>query len=160
MTHPSLGGPPRDLSAGYPAAADRLRAARTAIRTRVLEIAIDRDPTLRDRYDEIGLRKLLRDIDGLLDRLALSIASGDPVFMSEYGEWVAPLYRRRRVPMDDLVNLLEGLRLAASSSLAPDERPACDNAIDAGIKVFRWHRRIAGDARKRNPIAAFLYKGA
>jgi hypothetical protein len=160
MAHPSLGAPPRDLTAGHPAAANRLRAGRTAIRNRVLEIAIERDPTLRDRYDEVGLRKLLRDADGLLERLALAVASGDPVFMSEYAEWVAPVYRRRRVPMDDLVNLLEGLRRAAATALSPDERVAADNAIDAGIRVFRWHRRIAGDARKRNPIAAFLYKGA
>ena len=33
----------------------------TALAARALEIAIDRDPTLRDRYDEIGLRRLLRD---------------------------------------------------------------------------------------------------
>jgi hypothetical protein len=160
MSHPSLGAPPRDLTAGHPRAADRLRSGRVAIRNRVLEIAIDRDPTLRDRYDDVGLRKLLRDADVLIERLALSVASGDPAFMSEYGEWVAPVYRRRKVPMDDLVNLLESLRLAAASALAPEERPAADNAVDAGIKVFRWHRRIAGDARKRNPIAAFLYKGA
>jgi hypothetical protein len=160
MSHPSLGAPPRDLTAGHPTAADRLRSGRVAIRNRVLEIAIDRDPTLRDRYDDVGLRKLLRDADVLIERLALSVASGDPAFMSEYGEWVAPVYRRRKVPMDDLVNLLECLRLAAASALAPEERPAADNAVDAGIKVFRWHRRIAGDARKRNPIAAFLYKGA
>jgi hypothetical protein len=25
--------------------------------------------------------------------------------------------------------------------------------------VFNWHRRLAGDARKRNPILAALYKG-
>jgi hypothetical protein len=160
MAHPSLGGPPRDLTAGHPLAADRLRAERARHRTRILEIAIERDPTIRDRHGEIGLRKLLRDANGLLDRLALSVASGDPVFMSEYAEWVAPIYRRRRVPMDDLIHLLEGLRRSAASTLAPDERPAADAAIDAGIAVFRWHRRIAGDARRRNPIGQFLYKGA
>ena len=34
-----------------------------------------------------------------------------------------------------------------------------DAAIDEAIKVFRWYRRLAGDARKRNPILAALYKG-
>jgi hypothetical protein len=160
MAHPSLGRPPRDLTAGFPEAASRLRAARVQLRTRALEIALERDPTIADRLGELGLRKLLRDADGLLERLALAVASGDPVFMSEYAEWVAPIYRRRRVPMDDLVNLLEGLRRAAASTLAPEERPGADTAIDAGIATFRWHRRIAGDARRRNPIAAFLYKGA
>jgi hypothetical protein len=160
MAHPTLGGPPHDLTAGYPDAARRLRAARGRLCARTLEIALERDPTIADRLGEIGMRKLLRDADGLLERLALAVASGNPVFMSEYAEWVAPIYRRRRVPMDDLVNLLEGLRRAAAASLAPEERPPADAAIDAGIATFRWHRRIAGDARRRNPIAAFLYKGA
>ena len=31
--------------------------------------------------------------------------------------------------------------------------------IDEAIAVFRWYRRLAGDARKRNPILAALYKG-
>ena len=33
-------------------------------------------------------------------------------------------------------------------------------AIDAGIAQFRWNRRIAGDARKRNRLLEFIYKGA
>ena len=37
---------------------------------------------------------------------------------------------------------------------------ALDAAIDAAIAVFKWHRRLAGDARKRNPLLAFIYKGA
>jgi hypothetical protein len=28
------------------------------------------------------------------------------------------------------------------------------------IDRFRWHRRIAGDARKRNRLLAAIYKGA
>jgi hypothetical protein len=35
-----------------------------------------------------------------------------------------------------------------------------DAAIDAAVKVFRYYRRIAGDARTRNRILAALYKGA
>jgi len=42
----------------------------------------------------------------------------------------------------------------------PGELPAASQALDAAIGAYRWHRRIAGDARKRNPIIAFLYKGA
>ena len=34
-----------------------------------------------------------------------------------------------------------------------------DAALDAAIEVFRFHRRLAGDARKRNPILAAIYKG-
>jgi hypothetical protein len=53
-----------------------------------------------------------------------------------------------------------GLRTAFPSVLAPGELPPASEALDAAIDAYRWHRRIAGDARKRNPILAFLYKGA
>jgi hypothetical protein len=32
--------------------------------------------------------------------------------------------------------------------------------VDAMIERFRWNRRIAGDARKRNRILQAIYKGA
>ena len=78
----------------------------------------------------------------------------------EYAEWTAPLYRRRRVPMDDLVALCEGLRAALPSLLNAEEQAAASAALDAAIEVYRWHRRLAGDARKKNAFLQFLYKGA
>ena len=60
--------------------------------------------------------------------------------------------------MDDLVALCEGLRAAFPSVLAPGEMSPASEALDAAIKVYRWHRRIAGD-RKRNAILQLLYKG-
>ncbi|HEY7736277.1 MAG TPA: hypothetical protein VH813_05745 [Candidatus Limnocylindrales bacterium] len=160
MDHPSLGRPPRDLTAGRPAAADRLRAARSRIAGRAIEIAVEGDPTMPERHGELGLRKLLRDTNVMLDQLALAVASGDPSVMKDYGEWVAPIYRRRRVPMDDVIRLAEALRRAVGSVMVPDEQPTADAALDVVIAAFRAHRRLAGDARKRNPILSFLYKGA
>jgi hypothetical protein len=160
VSHPSLGIPPRDLNAGFPAAATRLRASRERIAARTLAIAIERDPTVRERYDEIGLRQLLRDARGLVDRLALAVAANDPGLAAEWADWVAPVYRRRRVPMDDLITLSEALRQEMLTALSPAERVPADAALDAAIRVFRWYRRLAGDARKRNPILSFLYKGA
>jgi hypothetical protein len=61
--------------------------------------------------------------------------------------------------MDDLVRLCEGLRAAFQTVLTPGEQPAADDALDAAIKVYTWHRRIAGDARKKNAFLQFLYKG-
>ena len=123
-------------------------------------MAIERDPTFRDRYDELGLRKLLRDTEPMVDRLAYALDYGDAGGLAAWADWVVPVYRRRRVPMDDVINLCEGLRLASSSVLAPAERPAANVAIDNAIKVLRWHRRLAGDARKRNRLLQFIYKGA
>jgi hypothetical protein len=137
-----------------------LRAARARLGARILEIAVDRDPTFRDRYRELDLRKLLRDTEPMIDRLAYALDYGDPNGLAAWADWVVPLYRRRRVPMDDLIAMCEGLRLASTSVLSPVERPAADAAIDEAISVLRWHRRIAGDARKRNRILAAIYKGA
>ena len=120
---------------------------------------MDADPTIGERHDETGQRHLLRDAGLLAERIAISVAAGDPLPAREYAEWTAPVYRRRRVPMDDLVALCEGLRATLPSVLAPAELAAASTALDAAIEVYRWHRRIAGDARKKNAFLQFLYKG-
>ena len=160
MSHPSLGLPPRDDRAGFPDAAAKLTRNRAMIGQRALEIAVDRDPGFRDRHDELALRRLLRDTEILIDRLALSVASNDPKPMGEFADQVVPVYRRRKVPMDDLIKLSEGLRAAAGSYLTGDELPPMHAAIDAAIHEYKWHRRIAGDARKRNRLLQAIYKGA
>jgi hypothetical protein len=158
--HPTLGEPPVDQTAAFPAAAARLRANRDTIASRALEGAVQRDSTLTTRHDEAGLRHLLRDTGVYVDRLALAVASGRIAYAEEWVEWCAPLYRRRRVPMDDLISLSEGLRGALRAHLGPDEMAIADPAIDGAIRSLRWNRRLAGDARKRNRLLAAIYKGA
>jgi hypothetical protein len=148
------------MTAGYPDAAERILAAADRLSARGLEIALERDRTMGERYDDMALRRLLRDSRVFLERIASSVASDDPSLTQEFADWAAPLYRRRRVPMDDLSNLAEGLRQALLSVLSPGERQSADRAIDAGIMTVRRYRRLAGDARKRNPILAAIYKGA
>jgi hypothetical protein len=159
VSHPSLGLPPLDQTAGFPDAAGRILAAKERLAARALAVAIDADPTLRERYDEPGLRHLLRDVMLLAERVSLSVAAGNPLPAREYADWTSPVYRRRRVPMDDLVALCEGLRSALPSVLAPVELASASAALDAAIEVYRWHRRLAGDARKKNAFLQFLYKG-
>jgi hypothetical protein len=159
VSHPSLGLPPRDLAAGFPDGAARLRANASRLATRALEIAIAADPTVRTRYDELGLRRLLHDAEVYLERVALSVAGDDTYHARHWAETVAPLYRRRHVPMDDLVAIGEGIRRAIESALTPAERASADRAIDEANRVFRDMRRIAGDARKRNRLLSALYKG-
>ena len=134
-------------------------ARRLRLAARALEAAVDGDPTMATRYDETGLRELLADVEVELERVALAVASGQASLLGDWAEWVVPLFRRRRVPMNDLINLSEGLRLATRSVLAPAEIVAADAAIDEAIRVFKWHRRIAGD-HKRNWLLQLLYKGA
>ena len=43
--------------------------------------------------------------------------------------------------------------------LAPGELAAAPEALDEAIARYRWHRRIAGDARKKNALLQLLYKG-
>lgn len=160
MSHPSLGLPAPDETAGHPAAAARLKAATARLGARALEIAVERDPTFRDRYDEYGLRRLLRDTEIVIDRIALAMATNDPSAVAKHADQTVPLYRRRRVPMDDLVQLLEGLRAAIGAYLVGPESDSLHAAIDAGIAQYRWNRRIAGDARKRNRLLQAIYKGA
>jgi hypothetical protein len=159
VSHPSLGLPPPDLTAGFPEAAARLRLHEARLAARALRVAMDADPTIEQRYDEAGLRHLLHDAELLNERVATCVASADTEPAREYADYTAPVYRRRKTPMDDLVALCEGLRAAYPTVLAPAELEAASAALDAVIKVYRWHRRIAGDARRRNPILAFLYKG-
>ena len=136
-----------------------MQDAAPRLAARALAVAMDLDPTLQERNDEVGLRGRLRDAQLLAERLALAIAAGDPTPMREYADWVSPVYRRKRVPLGDLMNLCEGLRAALPDVLAPGDLPFAGEALDEAIAVFKWHRRLAGDARKKNPILQFLYKG-
>ncbi len=160
MSHPALGLPPTDMTAGDPDAARRLAASAERVSARALEIAVAADPTMRERHGEVGLQKLLRDGGVFVEVLSRSLASSDPRFVRDWADQVAPVYRRGRVPMDDLIGLAEGLRLATKSVLAPGERGPVDEALDEAVTVFRKYRRIAGDARRRNRILQFIYKGA
>jgi hypothetical protein len=147
------------MSAGFPGGAARMTAARSQIAARALEAALAADPTLRERYDELGLRQLLRDAELLVTRVALSVAANDPYFAREYAGWTVIVYRRRKVPMDDLVNLCEGIRSALPNVLTADELVPANAALDDAIEVYRWSRRLAGDARKKNAFLQFIYKG-
>lgn len=127
---------------------------------RALESAVDRDPTLKTRYDEVALRERLHDAELLADRVALSVAAGDPEPAKDYADWTSPVYRRKQVPLDDLINLCEGLRHALPSVVDGTALADAEAAIDDAIAQYRWHRRLAGDARKKNAFLQFIYKGA
>ena len=159
MSHPSLGRPPRDTTNAWADVARRIRETAPELAARALAVAIDRDPTLRTRYDETGLRQRLRDAQLLAERVAYAVSVGDPSAAAEYADWTSPVYRRKRVPLDDLINLCEGVRAAIAGAMAPSVAAEADTSIDAAIAQYQWHRRIAGDARKRNAFLQFIYKG-
>jgi hypothetical protein len=160
VSHPSLGLPPLDAFAGHPVDAEALRAARALIAERAIATAREADPTFDERYDAGALAQLRLDVESMVNRLADSIASGSPAVLARWAEMVVPRFRKKRVSMDDLGRLFEGLRRAAPAVVEPDAMPTVEAAIDAAIAVFRWHRRLSGDARKRHPLLEFLYRGA
>lgn len=159
MSHPSLGLPPIDPAAGLPDAAQRVRDHASRLGGGALEVAIEHDPTFRDRYDETGLRARLHDATLLAERVALSMAARNPELAREYAEWTTAVYRRAKVPLDDLIALCEGLRRTLPTILSDEEMGSAEAALDAAIAAYRWHRRLAGDARRRNRFLQFIYKG-
>ena len=160
MSHPSLGLPPRDHRAGDPASAAALRRGGARFRTRAFAAALDLDPTLADRHTELERQALLSDLEAFVDRLATAVSTDHPHAMAMFADLVAVRYRKRKVPMDDLITLCNGLRRAAASVVEPIAMAPIDAGLDEAIAVFKWHRRLAGDARKRNAFLAFIYKGA
>ena len=121
---------------------------------------MDDDATIETRYDEAGLRQLLRDAELLAERVAFCVETGDPGHAREYAEWTAPLYRRRFTPMDDVIGLCERPPGRLPERPRAGRAPAgVGEALDAAIERYRWHRRIAGDARKKNALLQLLYKG-
>ena len=159
MPHPLLGLPPADASAGRPDAAVRLRAARDRLARLALEASLRIDPTFRARYDDIALRRILRDNDGHIEQLARALETGEERFVTDYGEHIVPIYRRRDIRMNDYVTVLGGLREAALSVLPGQDAGPTTQLIDRWIERVRHHRRLAGD-HKGNPIARFIWKGA
>jgi hypothetical protein len=137
-----------------------LRSAGVRLRNRALAAAMDIDPTFGDRHDELVRAALLSDLEAFVDRLAVAVASGDPRAMATFADLVAVRYRKRKIAMADLVTLCQGLRRAAAAVVEPGSQAAIDAAMDAGIEVFTWHGRLAGDARKRHTLLNFIYKGA
>lgn len=148
------------MSAGNAAAAAALRSGGPRLRARAFAAALEIDPTLADRHNEVVRAALLADLDAFADSLIVAVASGDPSAMAAFADLVAVRYRKRKIAMDDVVSMCEGLRRAAAAVVEPDAQAAIDSAIDAAIEVFRWYRRLAGDLRKRHPLLAFIYKGA
>jgi hypothetical protein len=154
-----MGNPPRDQSAGHPRAAAALKAAAQRVGARALETAIAADPGLPARYDELGLRQLLRDAELFTERVAMSIGADDPYYAREYATWTSIVYRRRKVPLDDVIGLALGVRAALPSVVDGAARASGERAIDEAIDVLKWNRRLAGDARKKNAFLQFIYKG-
>lgn len=159
MHHPALGLPPDDVTAGLPSAAAQLRANRERLANVALQEALRLAPDFSERYDENGLRLFLRDFDRHIEQLARALETGEDAYVVSYGEWLVPIYRRRKVPMADFMTMLAGLRAACAAVLTPDDNEAAQALFERWNKRLKFHQRLPGD-HKGNPIIRFFFKGA
>jgi hypothetical protein len=159
VSHPSLGQAPRSLEAGYPAAAASLRSQKVALAARALEVAVEADPSIRRRYNDVELRGILGDAELLVERLAMSVAGDDVYFLAHFIDGAVVVFRRRRVATPDVARVLEGIRAGAHGVLTGDEMASADRAVDAAIGILKRASNIRGDAKEWNPVTSKLYKG-
>ena len=157
--HPNLGLAPISNTAGYPAAAGKLRTDVLRISAAALESAVQADPTLRARYNDTAMRRLLRDGELIVERLSMCLASNTTRWLAEYAEWICPIYRRRGVPLADLSALCVGIREAVGPMLTPDELESAGQSLDAACAVFKRNGRLGGDRHKRNALLKWMYRG-
>jgi len=158
MSHPAIGLPPADATAGRPDVAARLRDAARLPAT-ALEAAYRIDETLPERYDELMQRKFLRDYGQHITQLARAIETGEDRFVVAWGESLVPIYRRRHVRMNDVVSLLRGLEEAAVALGPSADAEVIREPVDAWVERMRHHRRLAGD-HEGNAAVRFIWKGA
>jgi hypothetical protein len=158
MSHPALGLPPDDPTAGRPEAATRLRRQRSTLAALAFKAALEADPTLGSRHDQVVMRTLLRDYDRHIEQFALALATGEARYVTEWAEWIVPIFRRRKISVRDQETLIGALRPAAAAALAPDDAKAFGALIDAWFKRLYMYKRLPGD-HKGNAVARFIYKG-
>ena len=157
--HPNLGLAPVDQTAGFPDAAEKVRAGAATIAANALEAAVKADPTIRTRYDQVALRRLLRDGELLADRLATCLASGRDKYLTDYAEWIGPICRRRGLSLGDLAAVCAGMREGLEPQLNPDELAAATRSLEAAAAVFKRNGRLAGDSHQRNALLKWMYRG-
>ena len=159
MHHPALGLPPSDATAGFPHAAAALRANRERLARVALQETIRLSPGFDERYDDQMLRLILRDYDRHIEQLARALETGEDAYVVSYGEWLVPIYRRRRIPMTDFIAMLAGLRDACAAVLTPSDNEAAQALFVRWGERLKHHGRLPGD-HKGNSLIRFFWKGA
>ena len=156
MSHPYLGLPPEDRTAGRPAAAARLRADRD-LAARALAAALAIAPHLRERHDSQMLRLFLRDYDQHIEQLARALETGRDHWVAVHIASVVPIMRRRHVTMEEFGALWLGLRDASVAILPGADGEAVRSIVAAGIERLDRPAHLPGD-RPRGRITSFIWK--
>ena len=104
-------------------------------------------------------RRFLRDFQQHLEQLARALETGQARLVTEYAEWLMPIYRRRHVPVVDQTALLGGLQQAAASVLTPEDGHALGELMDAWRARLKLHQALPGD-HQGNKVVRLIWKGA
>ena len=68
----------------------------------------------------------MRDAQVVLEKLSVSVASGSINPLKTFTEHATPTWRRRRISMDDVTDLYEGLRIAVPAVLPVEAQQLAD----------------------------------
>lgn len=137
----------------------RLRANNARIGRLALQNTLRISPGFEEHYDETALRLFLRDYERHVEQLARALETDNPSFVTNYAEWLVPVYRRRRVPMRDVMALIDGLRQAAATIFSPEENERAAQLFELWAQRLKHHGRLPGD-HKGNSVVRFFWKGA
>ena len=88
---------------------------------------------------------LLRDYDRHIEQLARALETGEDGYVVNYGEWLVPIYRRRRIPMADFMAMLAGLRDACASVLCTGTSQD-ENGLVSTVAAANPHTAVVIDA--------------
>ena len=79
----------------------------------------------------------------------MCLASGNDRWLTEYAEWIGPIYRRRGVPLADLSALCAGVRETVEPLLGPDELAAATGSLDAAAAIGNDYGRMQERHQRR-----------
>ena len=99
------------------------------------------------------MRRFLRDYDRHIEQLVRAVETGD-AHTQMYGEWLVPVYRRREVPMKDVIALVRGLRCEAATVPTPNEAADAEALFERWIDRLQHHGRLPGDHRGNSSCAS------
>ena len=124
-----------------------------------LERSLQLDPSLATRYDELELRRFLRDYEQHIRQMARALETANDYYVTQYAEWLVPIYRRREVPMRDFATMVRALADVCGSVLDADDAKLVGDLVVRWLGRLKFHAHLPGD-HAGNPIVRFFWKGA
>jgi MerR family transcriptional regulator, light-induced transcriptional regulator len=114
-------------------AAERLRNTREELATAITEALYAADPTLYERYGEVGRVRCHEDIRFNLEHLTPAVELQEPAMFSRYVRWLDDLLSARNVSSEDVARSLREMERVIRDGFPEDEAEAVAPSIRAGL---------------------------